>query len=86
MLYTQIELTYKDISEVWWIPTPAILPKVGEVIERVAPTSQGDGYIGSQDWEITQVCVTLDEAILPPKARIAESFFKEPPPRLLMGM
>jgi hypothetical protein len=74
MNYTQVELTHKDETEIWWIPVPEGKAKVGETITRSITNTIG---IHSQEWTVSQVCLTLREEDIPTDARKASGFRRE---------
>ena len=76
MHYTQIELTSPNKKEidVWWLPVPEGKARVGEKITRKVPHPTIKDAFVSEDWTISQVCLTLLDEDLPPKSKKAESF------------
>lgn len=71
MKYTQVELSGKDFNEVWWIPSPGKDLKTGEEITIIMEEPKG--------WkkaQISQICVTMNEELVPKPSRIAYDYFK----------
>lgn len=77
MRYTQVEISLGNKRDVIWLPVPEGKAKVGEKITRIgydyacAPTENPEVL---EDWIISQVCITMDENSLPPKAKKADKF------------
>ncbi len=75
MRYTQVELSFDNTTEVWWLPVPEGRAKVSEKVTRKMNFSER--YTGYEDWVITQVCITLPEEFIPENARLATNFQRQ---------